>query len=217
MGFWPFGKSDEEMLAEIVTGFPEVFERAQEDWAKFKLGVKAGLFTEDEKRQVEDWYRDFPKLWNGIRPNWIQTVDGEPASPELQAFAKRVDKWVIKLVGDQAGLSGLGFVVTGTMVAVAVGSFLIASIFGIGIIKWADGYQQEQDNHHDMIQARTEGDISEETLQKYIEAEKGDTSGDSWFPNISGITGNLATVAVIGAGVYFFGPQLKSITRGIKF
>ncbi len=72
--------------------FPDIYEQAKKDWAKFRIGRAQGLFTAEQSREVLGWFKDFPRLWETLRPNWA-----ENPSESQRRFARQVDSFVSDL------------------------------------------------------------------------------------------------------------------------
>ncbi len=149
---------DKQKVKSLVKDFPGIFEQAQEDWAKFKLGVNHGLFDSSSKEKALSWFRDFPKMWETIRPNFMKTEQGEE-------FGNRVDDFIYSM--NQTPFyreKSLGFVT-----AVIAGVLIVG---GVAAGLWAVGYIQKQRNVSNMIDNVTAGKLSPEILKKAIDAEK---------------------------------------------
>ena len=149
---------DEKKVKELIPRFPASFERAVVDWAKLKIGVKAGLFTEPQIAEALAWFRDLPRLWETIRPNFLKTAADV-------SWSKTVDEFVGRLQRDgfyQSGRLGLAPVVIAGVLIVG----------GTAASLWAIQYILKQRNLSDMIDGVTAGRIPADVLAAAIEAEK---------------------------------------------
>ncbi len=149
---------DEQKVKELIPGFPASFDRAVVDWAKLKVGAKAGLFTQAQIDEALAWYREFPKLWETLRPNFMQTEAG-------LKLGQSVDSFIGRLKGSSFYRSGqLGFP------PVLIAGVLIVG--GAAASLWAVGYILKQRNLSEMIDGVTAGRIPADVLAQAIEAEK---------------------------------------------
>ncbi len=145
-------------VESLVDDFPSVFERALVDFAKFKIGVEHGLFSETEIVEVKSWYLEFPELWEAIRLNFIQTDPGREFGGRVDDFVGRIRK------ADRGGQ--LGIVVS----TVLIGSVLLVGGLASGL--WAYGYIQKQQNMSDMISEVVAGNLPADVLSEAIAAEQ---------------------------------------------
>lgn len=199
----------------IIRNFPSLFEKAREDWAKFKAGVAIGLFSPAQRSVIVQWYQGFPKVWETVRPTWTISKTGV-VSPENAAFAKEVDDWVAKLTGasEYRSLSGLGL---GPFALVMIGIGIVAG--GAGTVLYAYGYYLGQSATHEMVTAVTANKISQETFNRYLAAEKTGTGTGifgSIFGDVGGTVSKLVTYGAIAAGLYLFWPHISALVRGKK-
>ncbi len=149
---------DKQKIQSLLPEFPGVFEQAVADWAKLKVGVKGDLFTPAQIEESLVWFRQLPRLWESLKPNFT----------EDQEFAGRVDSFIGQLSGSSLlETGGLGFVVTGTIALVA-GVMLVG---GAAAGLWAVGYIQEQANISDMIDGVVAGQIPAAVLDQAVKAE----------------------------------------------
>lgn len=175
---------------DIVVNFPALFDQAQGDWAKFKIGVARGLFSADQKAAVLDWYRDFPRLWESIKPNFEDTMLEATGSYNV-TFVPKVDAWVKGLKGDKV-FTGLG------LAPVVVAGVLVVG--GIAVALWAVGYIKRQANIAKIVDGVTKGQIPASVLSEAIQAEK-----DS---SIVGQFGDIFKYAAIGLALWFLAPPI---------
>lgn len=188
----------EDDAKTVVAVFPSTFERALSDWAKFKAGVSRGLFAGSSRKEVLDWYRDFPKLWETIRPNFVKTVrtdQGSMIDPTYVSLVGRVDRFVQSLGADLSG-NQLG------LAPLIIGGIIIAGGLGIAAASWAISYLAKQANVSKLIEEVTAGRISPDILAAAIETERTLTNP------ISDFTGVIKWV-VAGAIFFFAMPLLE--------
>lgn len=166
--------------------FPDIFEQAQEDWAKFKIGRTQGLFTAEQAREVLVWFRDFPRLWKSLRPNWAENI-----SASQRRFAERVDRFVSELEASR-GLSGLG------LIPIVIAGVVIVG--GVAAALWAGGYIKKQNNISRLIEGVTAGRIPESVLREAVKET----------PGLFGEVSTLVKWLVIGGvGLLVVLPALK--------
>ena len=200
-----FFKSKKEQLVEAVQLFPAVFRQAQEDWAKFKLGLENGLFNESQKEKIIDWFSKFPEAWRIVRPTYEFTPQGL-ISPRKAAFADEVDRWVEKLTGSALIKSNLGFVFT----TIAVGVFIAATIVGGGVVlvQW-----REQENITKIIDGELAGKFPKGTVKAFIDAEK----STGIFADIQNAFAGAGKLGILGAVLILSWPTLKKLSaKGLK-
>lgn len=213
-----FSATEQVAAQTLVAMFPATFQKARENWAKFKAGVAAGLFTPDQRKQLISDYRDYSKVWAMVRPNWTQSTTGAIA-PDSAAFADEVDTWVDRLIksteaGSLAGLGAAPIVIYGLYV---LGGIIVASV-GWGFVKAVTHLVQES-NRGKLIDAVVAGKIPVETLNAAIAAEeKAGTSSlfGSIFGDVGGTVSKVVTYGAIAAGLYLFWPQIVGLVRGRK-
>ena len=149
---------DEQKVKELIPGFPASFDRAVVDWAKLKVGAKAGLFTQAQIDEALAWYREFPKLWETLRPNFMQTEAG-------LKLGQSVDSFIGRLRGSSFYRSGQ----LGLAPVVIAGALIVG---GVAASLWAVNYILKQRNLSEMIDGVTAGRIPADVLAQAIEAEK---------------------------------------------
>lgn len=184
---------DQMEVSDLVPDFPDVFARAQRDWGAFKAGVRAGVVPEDVRQRVVEWYSDFPRLWETIRPNWTEPEASGVYSQRKIDFAKKVDAWVATLrVESRPG--GLGLAV------VVIAGIVILATAGVAGALWAVGYVKRQQNISEMIAAVVEGKLPPEVLQDAIEQES--------QPGLFGDLKDMIGLMVAGGLALMFLPQV---------
>lgn len=166
--------------------FPDIYKQARIDWAKFKIGRAQGLFTAEQAREVLSWFRDFPRLWESLRPNWSENI-----SEVQRRFAGHVDGFVSEL--RMSGGSGLG------LAPLVIAGVLIVG--GIAAALWAGGYIKKQFNLSRMIDGVTAGHISEDVLREAVEKEPG---------LFAGVSGAIKWIVIGGIGLIVVLPALKA-------
>ena len=149
---------DEQKVKNLLPSFPGVFGNAVADWAKFKEGVAAGLFTAQQKRETLEWFRKFPDLWETLRPNYAK-------DERDKGYIESVDRFVNSLEADPVYKStGLGLAT-----AVIAGVLIVG---GAAAALWAVQYIQQQANLSKMIDAVVVGKLPPDVLKKAIDAEQ---------------------------------------------
>lgn len=181
----------EKDLTETVANFPDIFDRAVTDWAKFKAGYKAGLFSKDAAGDVLEWFNEFPRLWETIKPNFEET------DPE---FTSQVNNWT-KSLGSNIEALNLG------LAPLIIAGIAIAAVFGVGGAVWAIGYAKKQQNISKMIDNVTVGKLPASVLDTAIREEHASIFSDA--------TG-LIKFAVIGAAFYMAYPLLQKVIKSAR-
>lgn len=176
----------ERDLQTVVNKFPQIFDQAVEDYAKFKVGLDYGLFEDDQVEDVLDWFKEFPKLWETIRPSFESNV----------VFTDKVDSWVARLKKGSSE-NGLG------IAPLIIAGVAIAALFGVGGAIWAIGYAKKQTNVSRMIEGVTAGKIPSDVLQNAIKAE----SEPGFFSSIT----SLVKLGIIAGVLYVSYPLLKKV------
>jgi hypothetical protein len=156
--------SQEAELVELVRQFGASFLLAQKDWATFKAGVAAGLFSTSQRDTVTAWFKDFPQFWDTLKlnfqdPQWISggiTTATRPGTLSVRDtdFSLKVDIWVSKLRA-QTSPGGLGII----PVFIVIAGIIIAGLLGAGAALWALGYYKKQDGVHDLIEGVVAGKL----------------------------------------------------------
>ncbi len=199
----PIGDYQVSEYENLIYNFPAVFDQAQSDLIKYQLAVDGGFISETNRVTVLEWFNEFPDLWDAIKDNWYK------ANPDLsqaidyrnQAFYNRVDTWVNKIRETFAEYT-LG------IAPIIIGVFIIAGIFGIAGAIWAVAYVKEQNNISNIIDQAVAGNISEDVLMAALaKSEKGPLEG--FLDRI----GDIGMIAITGAIVYKFWPQISSFVR----
>lgn len=197
--------SDDE-VADLLYKFPRLYQQALIDWAKFKLGLKAGAFDSTQVRTVVDYYKGFARYWEMIRPNYFAYPDGRPKPDFSINYARGVDEWLRKFDSDvkTMGLGLAPLVIAGILIA--------ASLASAATIAWAIGFTKQQGNVSALIDARTKGLLTEDEFKTAITSEE----------RAGGLTNPLSEVFDIlkwgGVlfGLYMFAPMIKDLVSGRK-
>lgn len=195
--------TQQAQIRNIVADFPGILLQAKTDWAKFKAGVNAGLFPSNsaDRRNIINWFAEFPKLWDGIKPNFNTTVNGTLAEYDA-AVINSAETFVNKLRSEPEIANQLG------IAPLIIAGILIAAAFGIGGVIWAIGYLQKQSNISHLIDGVVAGKIPSDVLEDAIKKE-----------NEGGILSDMTGLlkwAAIGAALYLLYPTLKSILSPSK-
>jgi len=171
-----FSASEAEQIRSVVSDFPVILDRAIEDWAKYKVAVKVGVFTPrvpyvlppeliDQQDQILDWFSEFPRLWETIRPNFVMTPEGTSLS-RVSPIVGKADNFVARLKSETVD-SGLGAVPI-----IIIAGVLIAGLLGVAGAIWAIGYVKKQANISGIIDEVVAGRVSEDVLRQAIEQEQ---------------------------------------------
>lgn len=192
----------QKQIAAMVVNFPATFDRAVKDWAKFKVGVKAGLFTQAQQQETIEWFREFPKLWETVRPNFVtqRTAAGAYLPMGPVGFADKVDKWVARL-GGSVNTPGLG------LAPIIIAGVIIAGALGLAGAFWAVAYIQRQSVISEMIEQVTAGKLSESVLNTALANEAG-------FMSPIGEIGGVIKWLALGLAAYLILPVLADSLRG---
>lgn len=196
------GQANVTEIRSIVDQFPEILDRAREDWGKFKVGVKAGVFGSvsngaARRAEILDWFEDFPRLWETIRPHFVFTPEGL-IKAHVPDVVKEADDFVEKLQPGQIDRQlGVGFII--------IAGVLIAAAVGVAGVVWAVGYTRKQGNVSKLIDETVAGRIDPVILQKAIQAE----SGGGLFGGIS----DLLKLVFIGGAALLILPLLSARRR----
>jgi uncharacterized membrane protein len=189
----------QEEVADLTFQFPKAFQQAQVDWAKIKLGLKYSLFSDPTVlSQALDFYHDFAKLWEIVRPNFFVTPQGNPAPDHAVKYAKTVDAWIATMNRDRLE-SGLG------IAPLIIAGILIAGAFGVAGAVWAVGYLKKQANISALISGVVDGKVPVEVLETAIKQEQ-----------TIGTFGGLLDLFKWGAvvlGLYLVVPVIKDVVK----
>lgn len=188
-------------IAELTFQFPKAFDQARVDWAKFKAGTRASLFTPDQTKAILAYYADFPKLWEIVRPNWFITPQGKPTPDFAVKYAKIVDSWIATMAQERQDL-GLG------IAPLIIAGILIAAAFGVAGALWAVGYVKQQQNISTMISSVVDGKLPVSVLADAIKQEQGASP-------ISTIV-DLFKWGALAVGLYIFVPIIKDVVTKKK-
>jgi hypothetical protein len=194
----------EKEIAVLVKQFPDVFYRAVADWSRFKVGVKAGLFTAEERDQVVSWFEKFPDLWATVRPNFVMTRTSEGTFLPLgqPGFAEKVDKWV-SVLPQETEEPGLG------IAPIIVAGVIVAGALGIAGGLWAVAYIKKQANITRLIDETVTGRLPVAVLDSALQAET------ALLSPIAGLAGVVKWLA-LGVVAYLVVPVIAGAVRGKK-
>ena len=194
--------SQEREIAALVKEFPDVFYRAVADWSRFKVGVKAGLFTAEERSEVVTWFEKFPELWATIRPNFVMTRTPEGTCLPLgePGFAEKVDKWVAVLPSETKA-PGLG------IAPIIIAGVIVAGALGVAGGLWAVAYIKKQKNITKLIDETVAGRLPVEVLDTALRAET------ALLSPIAGLAG-VAKWLALGVVGYLVVPVIARMVRG---
>ena len=149
---------DEQKVKNLLPSFPGVFGSAVADWARLKEGIAAGLFSAQQQAEALSWFREFPALWETLRPNYA-------GDDKNQAYVLSVDRFVDSLTGSAIYKNtGLGIAP-----AVIAGVLIVG---GAAAALWAVQYIQRQANISAMIDGVVAGKLSPDVLKKAIEVQE---------------------------------------------
>lgn len=181
-------------IRKAVSDFPSILAQAKVDYAKFKAGLEAGLFVQStNSKRVTDWFREFPRLWEAIRPNYEQTVEGGTVSTHRTAILNDGDAFVRKLGGDPQIQNRLG------IAPILIAGVLIAGVAGVAGVIWAIGYVGKQNNISKIIDEAVAGRVPMDVLKKALEEAD---AGPGFMTSIT----DLLKWGAIGLGVFYLAP-----------
>lgn len=183
-------------LESVVRDFPQILNRAMADYAKFKVGVEYNLFSSSQRREIADWFGEFPDLWDKIKPNYTITTTGT-ISAHKDAVYKAAEIFTSKLKSNTPLLGGA--------VLIAVGVVLFAGTVA-GII-WAIGYVKEQNNISKMIDAVVAGQIPASVLKEAVDKQDASVFGD---------VGSILKYGAVAAGLVVAWPLLGKLVKRIS-
>lgn len=178
---------DEQKVKALVPEFPALFEQAQTDFVKLKLGVERNLFTPAQIATAMNWFSEFPQLWETIRLNFIKTEQGREFGGRVDDFCGRIKR------SELYRISTLG-----------IGPAVIAGVLIVGGVAgglWAVAYIARQRNISKMIDQVTAGALPPEVLVEAMKAEQ--TSG--LFAGVGKIGYAISFAVAAWVAVQFFG------------
>lgn len=196
---FPFGPTQDEQIVSMVHTFPDVLNQAIRDYATFKIAVENGLMSQGQINTVSEWFSQFPRLWETVKPNFMPKTESGAYSSRRSAFYDKAETFVAKLGANAEKPNGLGIAV------IVIAGIAIAAAFGIGGAIWAVGYVKEQNNISRLISGVTSKTIPPDILRKAIEAEEQSIMGD---------IGDTAKWLVIAAGLALTFPIWKKVFNG---
>lgn len=178
---------DEQKVKALVPEFPALFEQAESDFVKLKLGLERNLFTPAQIATAANWFSEFPQLWETIRLNFIKTEQGREFGGRVDDFCGRIKR------SDLYRSSTLGLAP-----AIIAGVLIVGGVAG-GL--WAVAYIQRQRNVSKMIDQVTAGALPPEVLVEAMKAEQ--TSG--LFAGFGRIGYAIAFAAAAWFAIQFIG------------
>lgn len=184
--------ADKLLYGNIVKDWESTLNRAIANWQKFTANrVK---FTGEQQTAILAWYKDFPRLWEAVRPNF-ELQPGETQASKKYRLLEKTDAFVF---GNRDKWNrGLGVPV------ILVGAFLVSAAVGIAGALWAIGYIRKQGNISSLIDKVAAGSIPTSVLDDAIKA---DAQSSSPFGDIGGIV----KWGAIGLALFFLVPPLLS-------
>lgn len=181
--------NEEAEVKQTVESFPATLRQAKRSWALFKAGHQAGLFSPGESEEIQAHYREFPRLFDTVKPN-LEKFDRKALS-DGAAFVRELGL-------DPLYTAGLG------IVPIIIAGVLVAGALGVGGAIWAVGYVKKQNNISRMIEATVAGKLPADVLKAAVQDE-------GFFGSLGG---GFGMVAALVAAAVIFGPKLLKGVRG---
>jgi hypothetical protein len=151
-----FSVADKWRIGPLVKDFPDTFRKALVDWERFVAGMNKGLFSVEDADRIIEWFYDFPKLWEAVKPNYELDVK----------FTLQVEDFIKDLQGHPFRTwRGVG------LAPVLIAGVLIVGGLAAGI--WAVGYLKKQANVSRIIEATTTGKVPPGVLEQAVKADTG--------------------------------------------
>jgi hypothetical protein len=147
---------EKRLVASLVPDFRTVFTRAKKDWRLLVDNWRE--FRPEQLQTALAWFEDFPRLWEVIRPNFIQTREG-------LKFGGQVDDWIGSIQKSRLYRTG-GL---GLAPIVVAGVFLVGGL-AAGI--WGAGFVKKQFNVSKMIEAVSTGTLDPGVLREAVKADR---------------------------------------------
>ena len=195
--------TDQREMQLMIANFPATLDQAIADWAKFKVGIAAGLFTTDQYQSVIDWFTKWPDYWDTIKPNFDPSIGGDMVSTHRLAVLDKANAFANRLRTAPEIQTNLGVIPL-----IIIAGIAIAAVLGVAGALWAVAYIRKQNNISQMIDGVVAGKIPAATLQAAIDKD----NASSPFGDIA----SLLKWAVIGIGVIAAAPLVIDLLKGLR-
>jgi hypothetical protein len=175
-------------VRQLPVDFPAVLAQAKQDYQVLRAGLDNGVpIDQSTLTQITDWFRDFPRYWTTIRPNYVPDYT-TVVSAHQAALLDDADAFAAQLTGDHTVQTGLGI---GPLI---IAGILVAAVAGVAGVIWAIGYVKSQNNISQMITDTVAGKLPPDILKKAIDKSQ---EGSSWLTDIEGIL-KWGAIAIVG-------------------
>jgi len=175
-------------VQQLPVDFPAVLAQAKQDYQVLRAGLDAGVtINPSDLTTLTDWFRDFPRYWTTIRPNYVPDYT-TVVSAHQEALLNDADQFASVLGGDHTIQTGLGI---GPLI---IAGILVAAVAGVAGVIWAIGYVKAQNNISQIITDTVAGKLPPDILKKAIDKSQ---EGSSWLTDIEGIL-KWGAIAIIG-------------------
>jgi hypothetical protein len=156
--------TDQRELQLMLQNFPASLDQAIADWAKFKVAIETdmNMFTLEQRRNILDWYRSWPKYWEALKPNYDPSIGGDMVSTHRLNTLEKANAFAARLQTEPAINVGLG------IAPLIIAGILIAGALGVAGAFWAIGYARKQANITAMIDGVVAGKIPADVLRDAI-------------------------------------------------
>jgi len=199
-------------LQSLVPAVPAILATAVDDWATFRAGVDAGLFSQDARDRVITWFDKWPRFWEMMRPNFVYTPQGL-LKAHTPAIVAQADRFVVNLTSGEPVWLGRGLGLPPLIIIAGILLGGIALTAGVTAVIWAIGWVKEQNNIHSMIEAETAGRLPAGTTQEYIERDRSSVFGG--FADALSSLGSLGKIALVAGLLYLTWPLLSPMFRSL--
>lgn len=184
--------ADKLLYKNIVLDWEKTLNKAIADWEKFTL--QRSRFSREQQQVIFDWYKDFPRLWEAVRPNF-ELQPGETMSSKKYRLLEKTDAFVFG--NRQKWVRGLGVPV------ILIAGVLVSAVAGVAGVLWSIGFIKRQNNISSLIDKVAAGQIPAGVL---TDAIKTDSQSSSPFGDVASIVKWGAIAAVL----FFVVPPLLS-------
>ena len=199
--------SDVNDIRAVVRDFPRIYDKARRDWEVFRAADRLTAYSPDQRALILDWYEKFPRLWQGIRPNWMYDIGADlppgydfseaaTADQDKIRLLHEVDAWTNYLEANRSGLGLVPLVIAGVL--------LVAALASTAGVLWAIGYVKEQNNVSEVINQVASGVLPPQAI---AEIRKESASG------VAASLGAATNLLIVGAILYFGYPYFKGLFR----